>query len=67
VEAYRLEQEAPLRALQRTSITEDEIPTTVAASTSSVRRKRHVLAWFLLALPVLFVLAAVGGWYLFGH
>jgi serine/threonine protein kinase len=67
VEAYRLEQEAPLRALVRTSVTDDEISTTLDASTSSVRRKRHVLAWFLLALPVVFVLAGVGGWYLFGH
>lgn len=67
-EAYRLEQEAPLRAMERTSIsiTDDEISTTVADK-APVRRNRRGLAWFLLALPVVFVLSGVGGWFLFGH
>jgi serine/threonine protein kinase len=65
-EAYRLEQEAPLRAEERTSITDDEPPTTVATD-PPVRRRRRNRAWFLLSLPVVFVVAGVGGWFLFGQ
>jgi serine/threonine protein kinase len=66
-EAYRLEQEAPLRALERTQISnDDDLPTTVATD-PPVRRNRRARAWFLLSLPLVFVLAGVGGWYLFGH
>jgi serine/threonine protein kinase len=65
VEAFRLEQEAPLRAAERTAITDDDLDTTVATD-PPVRRRRRRRAWFLLALPVVFVAAAVGGWFLFG-
>ena len=64
-EAYRLEQEAPLRAEERTSITDDAFRTTVAPD-PPVRRRR-IRAWFLLSLPVVFVAAGVGGWFLFGR
>ena len=68
-EAYRVEQEAPLRAQERTSITvDDDLATTVQTDPPTAERRRHRgRAWFLLALPVVFVLAGVGGWYLFGH
>jgi serine/threonine protein kinase len=67
-EAYRLEQEAPLRAMERTHISanDDDLPTTVATD-PPVRRSRRGRALFLLALPIVFVLAGVGGWYLFGR
>ena len=67
-EAYRLEQEAPLRASERTTITDDAIDTTdtTVAADPPVRRRRRRRAWFLLALPVVFVAAGVGGWFLFG-
>jgi serine/threonine protein kinase len=65
-EAYRLEQEAPLRAAERTSITDDDL-STIVATDPPVRRRRLNRAWFLLALPVVFVLAGVGGWFLFGR
>ncbi|TCO46792.1 serine/threonine protein kinase [Kribbella antiqua] len=66
-EAYRLEQEAPLRALQRTSLTDDELTTTVATAHPLRRRRRHGWAWFMLSLPLVFVAAGVGGWFLFGR
>ncbi|TCC39796.1 serine/threonine-protein kinase [Kribbella sindirgiensis] len=65
-EAYRLEQEAPLRAAERTAITDDDLDTTVATD-PPVRRRRRRRAWFLLALPVVFVAAGAGGWFLFGR
>ena len=69
-EAYRVEQEAPLRAQERTQISaddnDDDLPTTVATDPPA-RRSRRGRALFLLALPVVFVLAGVGGWYLFGR
>lgn len=65
-EAYRLEQEAPLRAAERTEITDDDLDTTVATD-PPVRRRRRRRAWFLLALPVVFVAAGAGGWFLFGR
>jgi hypothetical protein len=53
--------------MQRTHISDDdELPTTVATD-APVRRTRKARALFLLALPVVFVLAGVGGWYLFGQ
>ncbi|GAA0608475.1 serine/threonine protein kinase [Kribbella sandramycini] len=65
-EAYRLEQEAPLRAQERTSITADEVSTTVATN-SPVRRRRRLWLWFAVSLPLFFVAAGAGGWYLFGQ
>ncbi|MEU4196164.1 serine/threonine-protein kinase [Kribbella sp. NPDC026611] len=65
-EAYRLEQEAPQRAAERTVITNDAVPATVATD-PPVRRRRRWRAWFLLALPVVFVAAGIGGWFLFGR
>ncbi len=56
-EAYRLEQEAPLRAArwthQRSPTT--SLDTTVATDPPVRRRRRRLRAWFLLALPVVFV------------
>ena len=67
-EAYRLEQEAPIRAMERTRIAgDDSLPTTVATDPPVRRRRRRNRAWFLLSLPVVFVLAGVGGWFLFGQ
>ena len=68
-EAYRLEQEAPQRAEQRTAITDEDLDTTVAtvATDAPGRRHRRTRMWFLLALPVVFVAAGVGGWFLFGR
>ncbi|MFF1818470.1 serine/threonine-protein kinase [Kribbella sp. NPDC058245] len=66
-EAYRLEQEAPLRAQERTSITDDEVSTTVATNPPVRRRRRRAWLWFAAALPVVFVAAGAGGWYLFGQ
>jgi serine/threonine protein kinase len=67
-EAYRLDQEAPVRAMQRTQLSDDDdLPTTVASDPPPVRRSRRGRALFLLSLPVVFVLAGVGGWYLFGQ
>ncbi|TDD58259.1 serine/threonine protein kinase [Kribbella antibiotica] len=66
-EAYRLEQEAPLRAQERTSITDDEVSTTVATNPPVRRRRRRAWLWFAATLPVVFAAAGVGGWYLFGQ
>ncbi|MEU4396733.1 serine/threonine-protein kinase [Kribbella sp. NPDC023855] len=64
-EAYRLEQEAPLLASQRTTIgDQDGIRTTVAASAHPLRRRRSHRGWLFVALPLLFLLAAAGSWYL---
>ncbi|MFB6725611.1 serine/threonine-protein kinase [Kribbella sp. NPDC056345] len=66
-EAYRLEQEAPLRALERTSITDDNEVSTTVATNPPVRRRRRLWVWFAAALPVVFVAAGAGGWFLFGQ
>jgi serine/threonine protein kinase len=64
-EAYRLEQEAPLLASQRTIFgNDDEISTTVAQATRTRRSRR---GWLLLSLPLIFVAAAAGGWFLVGR
>ena len=65
-EAYRLEQEAPLLASLRTTVsTSDDTSTTVASTPEVERRSRR--GWLLLSLPVLFVLAAAGSWYFVGR
>ncbi len=65
-EAYRLEQEAPVLAAQRTTLSDaDQVPTTVAQRART--RRRGGRAWLLGSLPVLFVLAGAGGWYVFGR
>lgn len=64
-EAYRLEQEAPLLAGQRTTVSnDDEISTTVAQAAQARRNRRGLL---LLLVPVVFGLALVGAWFLGGQ
>jgi hypothetical protein len=63
-EAYRLEQEAPALASQRTTVgDQDGVRTTVAQPAHPPRRRRSHRGW-LATLPLLFLLAAAGGWYL---
>jgi serine/threonine protein kinase len=64
-EAYRLEQEAPLLAAQRTIFNEvDQVPTTIAQPATPRRSRRR---WLLTSLPLLFVLAGAGAWYFVGR
>lgn len=72
-EAYRLEQDAPLLASLRTTVTgPDEVETTVTPSppsavSASGLRGRGRLGWVLVALPILFVFAAAATWLLLGR
>ena len=61
-EAYRLEQEAPVLAAQRTTFSDvDEIRTTIAQPAKTRRSRR---GWLLGSLLTLSLLAFAGGWYL---
>jgi len=64
-EAFRLEQEAPLLAAQRTVVGgDDEISTTVAQAAAERRNRRGLL---LLLVPVIFAVAMAGAWFLVGQ
>ncbi|MFI5714093.1 serine/threonine-protein kinase [Kribbella sp. NPDC051620] len=64
-EAYRLEQEAPKLAAQRTTFNDvDQVPTTVAQSPTRRRRGRR---WLYTSLPLLFLLAGAAAWYFVGR
>jgi serine/threonine protein kinase len=62
-EAYRLEQEAPLLASLRTTISADT-STAIGEAPGRGRSRRGLV---LLLLPVLFALAAGVSWYVFGR
>jgi serine/threonine protein kinase len=63
-EAYRLEQEAPLLASLRTTISADDTSTAISEAPGRRRSRRGLV---LLLLPALFALAAAGSWYVFGR
>lgn len=64
-EAYRLEQQAPLLAAQRTEITEPVRDRTRAVAPARPYKPRRALTAVLLVLA--FAAAAAGSWYYFGQ